>query len=81
MVGPTQVGKSTLINAILGGYILPAGTGNVSVTGIATKVRNNGNSSFSITVTHITLADVVHDISNLLTVSKENLRENRFVTL
>ena len=79
LIGPTQVGKSTLINAILGDYYLPTGLGNKSCTGIATKVWNNGRKLYTITVLRITLDDIVSDITNLLTASPEQLQDQKFV--
>ena len=80
MIGSTQVGKSTLINAILGGKYLPIGDGGKSCTGCVTKVWNNGKNSFTINVRYITLDNVVSDITNLLTASQDQLQDQKFVT-
>ena len=75
------MGKSTLINAILGDYYLPTGIGGRSCTGCATKIWNNGRKSFTITVYRIILDDIVSDITNLLTASQEQLQDQKFVLL
>ena len=79
MIGPTTVGKSTLINAILGGYFLPAGNSTTSTTGIATRICNNGDSKYTIAIVLRTLNDIAADINLLLTASRGQLTDLKLV--